>query len=181
MTTKIRTTDRTLTDQARTAIYDSAKLITKATMDGGTHIAGQSYWAATCATTSAIYHVSEKSAEAQRQIDRIRSLWDLCQGDDETSQKCINSVSSAVSLIGAFLTSPIPIPVASAGEDGQTSLFIDGENFYGDLEINGDSIEYYIKFDTDGDSVEYFNSEKIEDGFIPPKLLTHLFYHYAQK
>lgn len=160
--------------------YGSAVSICRAALVGSTNVVGDSYLPATCIAAPAICHESEKSAEARRQIDRVLSLMDLCQENHGISEKCKESVASAVSLIRAFLTSPIPIPVAAAGENNQASLFISDGDFYGDLEISGDNIEYYIKFNFNGENIEYFNSEKIEGGFIPPKLLGKLYHYYAQ-
>ncbi|MGN6691722.1 MAG: hypothetical protein ACTHJU_12340 [Sphingopyxis sp.] len=181
MTTKIAKSGRSATDQVRPTIYDHAKMVAQATISGSTYVTGRSYWAATSHSTAAVVQICEKSAEAQRQIERVRSLSSLCLNDKANSDKCLSSISSTVSLIGAFLTSPIPIPVASGDDEGDTSLFLEGEGIYGDMEISGKQIEYYLKFERDGHSTEYFGTEDIEDGFIPPKLLTRLFYHYAHK
>ena len=181
MTTKIATASRSVTDQVRATVYNNTKSVIEAAMTGGTNILGRSCWTATYATPPAIFHISEKSAEAQRQIERVKSLSQICEGDGDTLNKCFVSISSTVSLINAFLTSPIPIPVAGSGEDGEASLFLGDEDFYGDLEISGNVVEYYIKSSSGDKRVELFDSEKIEDGFIPPKLLSHLFLHYAQK
>lgn len=181
MTTKIAKADRSVTNQVRPTIYDHAKMAAQATIDGSTYVTGRSYWAAACIPTSAVVQICEKSAEAQRQIERVRSLSSLCLNNKAASDKCLSSISSTVSLIGSFLSSPMPIPIASGDGEGDTSLFLEGEGVYGDMEISGKRMEYYLKFEKDGNSTEYFGTEDIEDGFIPPKLLTRLFYHYAHK
>ncbi|MBY4636442.1 hypothetical protein K5P26_04720 [Sphingopyxis sp. XHP0097] len=181
MTTKIANVSCSATDQAKPTIYNQARMATQAIMGGSTYMMGPSQGYLPCPSTAAVVYVCEKSAEAQRQIDRVRSLSAICINNRISSEKCLKSVSSAVTLIGAFLSSPIPIPVASGSEDGDTSLFLDDDGVYGDIEISGTQVEYYLKIDRNGNEMEYFGTEEIEDGFIPPKLLTRLFYHYAPK
>lgn len=180
MTTKIAMAARSMTDQVMEVIYDKSKSALESVMTGSTNVLGSSYFTTTYVATSAIYQISEKCFEAQRQIDRIKSLSSTC-ADNTADNNCLESISSTVSLISAFLTSPVPIPVAGSGEEGETALFLKDDDFYGDLEISGNTVEYYLKFSSGMSDLEFFDSEEIQDGFIPPKLLTRLFLHYAPK
>ena len=130
----------------------------------------------------AFHQESQKAAEARRQIERVRLLSHRCSlvPDPGAAEQVRKSVESCIALIGSLLTSPIPIPIASGGEDCGASLFFHGNGLYGDLEINGQTIEYYLKSTTEDGIQEIFDSETIDDGFVPPKLLGHLFSAYSR-
>lgn len=132
------------------------------------------------ATQPAIYAFTEKSAEAARQIERIKSIASTCQNDGENSEMRRDSFASSISIITSLLSGPIPIPVASRGEEGCASLFFEGEGFYGDVEIKGKFLEYYLKSMKNGFTRETFDCEEIKDGYIPTRLLTNLFMHFAR-
>ena len=178
MSTKIAHAERPITEFA----LPSWKTVAGTLAPIGTNITGQTAWGLSDATPqAAIYCRSEKAVEAQRQIDRVRSLSVLCKtssGQDDKQQ--LESIASSVALIGSFLLSPMPIPIASSGSDNRTTLFFQDENFYGDLEINRNEIEYFLKRKTNEGPIEIYDCEEIEDGKVPPRLLMFLFSHYAR-
>ena len=90
------------------------------------------------------------------------------------------SMNTCISLINMLVTGPIPIPIASSGSECGATLFFQDDHVYGDLEINGNLVEYYLKEKTDDGFREVFDSESVTDGFIPPRLLGHLFAIYAK-
>jgi hypothetical protein len=124
--------------------------------------------------------MSEKALEANRQIERVKSLASLCKSGTRSDQDCVVSIGTSVALIGSLICGPVPIPVASSGESGCTSLFFGDLNFYGDLEVRGKFIDYYLKGKSKGADIEVFDSEEVKNGQVPPKLLFHLYTHYAR-
>lgn len=127
---------------------------------------------------NAIVAMSPKAAEAHRQSARIRPY--ICFLSDEASEDAERKqegIKNAINLIYAFSTSPLPIPIASMGEQN-SSLFIREGDFYGDLELAGDTIEYFLKWtDADGAENEKYGEELIEGDRIPPTLMYHLYSH----
>ncbi|NUQ19288.1 MAG: hypothetical protein HOP95_12730 [Sphingomonas sp.] len=130
---------------------------------------------------SAIIAISPRAAEAHRQSSRIRPyICFLSQDKSEEAERKRESIKNAINMIYTFSTSPLPLPIASMGED-YSSLFIREGDFYGDLELSGGFVEYYLKWtDPDGKEREEFGEEAIEDDRIPPKLLYHLYSHLAR-
>ena len=130
----------------------------------------------------AYHQESKKAVEAFRQIERARTLSTRCSGLNDPAAEAMQrtSVESCIALISSLLTSPMPIPIASGGSDCGASLFFNGDGLYGDLEIKGRVVEYYLKSRTEAGTQEIFDSETIDDGFIPPKLLGHLFSVYSR-
>jgi hypothetical protein len=130
----------------------------------------------------AYYQESKKAVEAFRQIERARTLSTRCAGLNDPAAEEMQriSVESCIALISSLLTSPMPIPVASSGSECGATLFFNGAGLYGDLEIKGRIVEYYLKSTTEAGTQEIFDSETIDDGFIPPKLLGHLFSAYSR-
>jgi hypothetical protein len=126
-------------------------------------------------TQSAIYCVSEKAVEAERQIRRIRGVADHLSAIGEIDGE---GVTACIGLLNCFTMSPAPIPVASMSEDGTTSLFFDQNGFYGDIEISGRTVEYMLKWGDQEDAV--IDCEQVDDGRIPPRLLVHLFATFAR-
>lgn len=138
---------------------------------------GTSYITETICTTAT--WEGEKTVEARRQIDRLRSIATAQYYAD--NPLTLSSIESTSGLIQAFASGPIPIPIASTGEDGGTTLFFGDDDFYGDLEVNGANVEYYIKYNSKEGEIEVFDNEKIESGYVPPKLLGALYSYYAAK
>lgn len=183
MSTKATKASRPVTDQARPVPYGGFKAIAGSLVPGSTFTARTDSWTATATRPpKAIYQVCEKAVEAQRQIERLKSLTVLYNNEAVCDDNLDNlqSIATSVSLLGSFLSSPIPIPVASRNSDCGSSLFFDEDGFYGDLEIKGDFVEYFIKSSRNDAELEIFDTEKVESGFIPPRLLTVLFSHYAR-
>lgn len=176
--TKIAAEDNSETYQAKSP-WSTASGLAAAVLSE-TNLSKPSSWSCTYVSAPAVVQADQKSVEAQRQVERLKSL-SLYYDDADDCERRAESVLSAVSLLGALIPGPIPIPVASCGVEGGASLFISSENFYGDLEIIGKNVEYYIKFNCKGKGVEYFDTEEIKEGFVPPKLLSRLFHYYAQK
>jgi hypothetical protein len=77
------------------------------------------------------------------------------------------------------MTGPIPVPVAGWKPEGP-SLFFDQEGFYGDLEIAGNNIEYFLKWVEDGVPKEVFGAEDVSEGYLPPNLLAYLYHVFAR-
>ncbi|HET9129658.1 MAG TPA: hypothetical protein VFO86_01855 [Terriglobia bacterium] len=127
---------------------------------------------------SAMVAISPKAAEAHRQTERIRPyICFLFDDQSEGAERKRESIKNAINLIYTFSTSPLPIPIASIG-DQNSSLFIKEGDFYGDLELAGNSIEYFLKWkDADGSEKEAYGEEELEGDRIPPKLLYHLYSH----
>lgn len=180
MTTKVARSSQSVTDQARPLSEWLKTAVADSIVSAGTVATGRNFLTAMTAPSAPVYYVSEKAAEAQRQIDRIRSISTTCLDDSAESKNKAESVGTTISLITALLTGPVPIPVASRGEGTIASLFFDGNDFYGDLEVNGKSVEYYIKAKRGDSEFEIFDVEDVKDGYIPPRLLAHLFAHYAR-
>lgn len=183
MSTKVAKAQRSVTERARTSVYDSIKLsaasLSSANWNMGNLVTGVDGFIC----QAAIYQASDKAVEAQRQIERVKSLASLIHNnsDDEEDKTRIESIASSVALIGSFLSSPVPIPIASSGGDTGTSLYFGGDDFYGDLEITGKLVEYYIKTSSNGEVTEIYDTEEIGDeGYVPPRLLMCLFSHYAR-
>lgn len=123
-----------------------------------------------------------KATEAQRQIARARSIAhrSVDLEDPEAQETQRKSIETCISLIWSLMTGPIPIPVASSGEECGATLFWQGSGVYADLEISGDTVEYYLKSITDEGEQVVFDTETVEYGFVPPRLLAHLFSIYAR-
>lgn len=179
MSTKVATLPPAITEQTRPTIYDSIRAASTAIFSGTQSITNVSY-ATVGSVDCAVYKRSEKAFEAKRQIDRLKSLTCVHSSGSEEDNLCLDSITSSISLIGSFLTSPVPIPVASSGSDGATTLFFEDDDFYGDLEVRGKFVEYYIKYAEKDGSKEVYETEPLGNGYIPPKLLTCLFSYYAR-
>lgn len=137
-------------------------------------------WASTSnMSRPAVVRRCPKSAEAERQAQRIKGLLTLYDKDDEHRAKLVESIGTSIGLLHSFVTMPIPIPVASDGEDEGTSLFINTDELYGDLEISGKTIEYYLRSKLSGQESEIYDVEEVEEGRIPPRLLGCLYTHHA--
>lgn len=137
-------------------------------------VAGPSY--ASC--SFAISYISPKAAEAARQIDRLKSAKNFAEESGEPFDA--EGLVSSILLLQNLSSGPIPIPVAGWDLEGGPNLFFSEDGFYGDLEINGKTIEYLLKWNDQQGSVEIYDSEEIEDGRIPPRLLMHLFTSFAR-
>jgi hypothetical protein len=126
-------------------------------------------------------YVDPRSAEANRQISRIFPMIGVEDDWDGEGAKAPDreSLVAAGNLISLLCQAKMPIPIASVGHEGNSSLFIEAENFYGDLEIFGKSLEYLITSEREGVTKEIMDSEEIHDGAIPPRLLQVLFDHFG--
>lgn len=126
--------------------------------------------------SAAIVAQCPKAAEAQRQSARIRPYIQFLADDpSENAQKKRESISQAIGLIHTFSTTPLPMPIASLGDDHST-LFISHNDFYGDIELDGDNLEYFLRWtDPDGTPREEYGEESAEGDRIPPKLLFRLY------
>ena len=167
------------TYQVRELLYDSWKAMTGAIafMDP---FSPTTAWASSSnLSRPAVVRKSPKAAEADRQIERIRSLLVLYDEHGEHRAKLSESIGTSISLLNSFVTLPLPIPVASDGEDDGTSLFINTDELYGDLEISGNTIEYYLRSKLGGQETEIYDIEEAEEGRIPPRLLGRLYTHHA--
>jgi len=181
MSTKAATAHRPITEQARPVLSESLRAAAEGFLSATSRARN---WSCTYAALplSAIHRSSEKAIEAQRQIERVQSLNALCSFGPQTTEdeERVESIASSVALLSSFITSPIPIPVASSGTDLGTTLFFGDDDFYGDLEIKGKSVEYFLKIKRNGAENEVFDTEEIKNGFVPPRLLSCLFAHYAR-
>lgn len=167
-----------LTYQARSIVDDAHKAVIGATAHADPMVT--TAWAKSeSSTRHAVYAQCTRSAEANRQVGRVRNLLALEIGDEDRRAKLIESVGTSVALLHSFVSSPAPIPVASDGDDEGTSLFIESDKFYGDIEISGHTIEYYIRSKNGDDEIEHYDIEEVENGMIPSRLLGCLYSHYA--
>ena len=137
---------------------------------------------AVAAPVAACVYVNPRIKEANRQIDRLRSVAEFDKDWDGQGSKAVDpaSMAYATMLIGKMASSCLPVPLASVGSEGNSSLFIKAENFYGDIEVVGSSVEYLLKFNSNGTDHELSGCEPIEDGNIPPNLLVNLFARLAK-
>lgn len=131
----------------------------------------------TCAVTAA-YQIAPKAAEVTRQIERLRTVKEIAP-DQGFSAEQLRDVDTSVKLLSHLMTGPIPIPVAGWKPEGP-SLFFDQNGFYGDLEIAGDSVEYFLKWVDRGELKEVFGTEDVSEGYLPPNLLAHLYSIFAR-
>ena len=181
MSTKAAVSQSPVTDQAKTTFYDGIRsALSSISQLNSTMNAGASWASSATVCRHAIYATSEKALEANRQIERVNSLKAICKAASAADQVQIESIASAIDLIGSFFSSRFPIPVASSGSDGGTTLFIESDDFYGDIEIRGKLIEYYLKSRRNNKEIEIFDNEELESGYIPPNLLISLYAHYAR-
>jgi hypothetical protein len=127
----------------------------------------------------AIHQMSPKAAEITRQIDRLRLAKEVAS-DLSLNEVSAQGIGDSISFLQNLCVGPIPIPVASWSPETGSSLFFDGDGFYGDLEISDGVVEYFIKSGETGEQVEIFDTEKIEEGRIPPRLLAILFSKFAR-
>ena len=181
MSTKAAVSQSPVTEQAKTTVYGGiASALSSISQLNSTMNVGTSWASSSTVSRPAIHAISEKAVEANRQVERVKSLRSICTAASPMDDVQIESIASAINLIGSFFTSSLPIPVASSGSDGGTTLFIESDDFYGDIEIRGKSVEYYIKSCRNNKQIEIFDNEELEGGYIPPKLLVNLFAHYAR-
>lgn len=122
--------------------------------------------------------VSPKAVEVTRQVERLKQAKDFATeiGLDYDPEGLVSSIQ----LLQNLATGPIPVPVASWDPESGASLFFSEGDFYGDLEINGTTIEYLLKWIDGQETQEIYDTEEIEDGRLPPKLLMHLFSSFAK-
>lgn len=181
MSTNMAISQNTITQQSRPTIYDNVRtaLGSLIPIDPNINNGTARAWSYPV-SRPAVYAASDKAVEANRQVERMKSLKSICAANSPAHECQLESIASSIGLIGSFLTSIFPIPVASSGSDDGTTLFFSDDQFYGDLEIRGKIVEYYIKTVAHGNDVEIFDSEEIEDGYIPTRLLTSLYTHYAR-
>ncbi|WP_324806610.1 hypothetical protein SH584_09490 [Sphingomonas sp. LY29] len=128
--------------------------------------------------TFAVVRAAPKVAEINRQVERLRHAKEFAEASGLPCD--FDGLVSSIQLLQHLVSGPVPVPVASWDADGGPSLFISEEGFYGDLEINGKVIEYLLKIEGGQGSREIYDSEEIEEGRIPPRLLTHLFAKFAK-
>lgn len=121
-----------------------------------------------------------KMAEATRQIERLTIARQYAENRDNALDD-VEGITSCMSLLGHFAVGPIPVPVASWTAGEGPSLFITTDNFYGDLEVEGNQIEYFLRWDQAGQPVEIFDTETVNEGRVPPRLLAHLFSVFAKR
>lgn len=176
MTTKIAR-ESSISDQVAGLLLKAARGIAQDFNLGASHIPTP-HASMTTAKPTAIYCGHFKASEATRQMERVRQINERVMSDQDTSALQVKSIASTISLISNMIVGPIPIPVASSGEDGEATLYFDDDVLYGDIEIRGDRIEYLLK--TKGGD-EIFDEEEIESGLIPPRLLFNLYCNYIRK
>jgi hypothetical protein len=121
---------------------------------------------------------SPKAAEANRQVERLKLAKDFAEAKGMAVDT--DGLVSSILLLQNLVTGPIPVPVASWDPESGASLFITQGDFYGDLEVSGNTIEYFLRWTEGQEPQEVYDSEQIEDGRLPPRLLTHLFSSFAR-
>ena len=178
MNTKVSNPSETLTDRILRSFSESVAAVGHCgSSGGGSNWTSSSQATETSAWQSAIYRTCPRAAEASRQIERAKSLSAREYGTASLNELQLRSVASCVALISDFSRGPFSIPIASSGEDGEATLFIDDNLLYADIEISGNEVEYYFRSKCKN-GVEVFDTEEMEDGYIPPRMLASL-YAYA--
>lgn len=120
-----------------------------------------------------------RTAECRRQMERLKWVREAGDDADPNYGRLLESIQSSQDLLCHIVALPLPVPIASNGEEGCTSLFFDFDGLYGDVEVNGNRVEYYLKSANLPGTGEVIGEEEIADNRIPPNLLIHLFAHYA--
>jgi hypothetical protein len=120
-----------------------------------------------------------KVSEINRQIGRLKEAKALADSDAEDGGD-VESVVSSISFLENLAVGPIPVPIASWEHGAGSSLFFNQGGFYGDLEIIGRRIEYLLTWQDGDQLIEVYDTENMESGKIPPRLLVHLFEKFAR-
>ncbi len=123
-----------------------------------------------------------KSVEVIRQARRLDAYREWASREARESidiSELTKSIETAQKLLNHTLSTPIPVPVASTGADGSANLLFSDSQVYGDIEIQGDDIEYYLK--EKGLKVrETYSSEVVSDNKLPYGLFAILYAMYAR-
>lgn len=135
--------------------------------------------AVTAAVIPASYQSAPKMAEIERQIERLKAAKKFAESKELDAAE-MSDISSSIDILRSLVQGPLPIPVAGWSLDSGPSLFYDQNGFYGDLEISNSAIEYFLKWNDSTGANEIFDSEAIEEGKLPPKLLVHLYRAFAR-
>lgn len=171
--------ERSATYQIRSIINDGWKAVGQI-MSAADTFGSPTAWAITSnLSRPAVVRKAPKAAEVDRQVERITSLLEAHRQGSDQSAKLVESIGTSIALLHSFVTLPLPVPIASDGEDDGASLFIDTEHLYGDLEISGSTVEYYLRSKTGDFQNEIYDVEDVEDGRIPPRLLGCLYTHHT--
>lgn len=122
--------------------------------------------------------VSPKAIESRRQIERVKSV--LALEEVKQNREYLDGVKTTIALLQGLSLGPVPVPVASWCSGKGASLFFEADDFYGDLEIYGNTVEYYLQSGAFQPCHEVLESEEIEEGKFPPRLLAFLFQRFAR-
>lgn len=171
--------ERSMTYQIRSIMNDGWKAVGQV-MAAADTFGSPTAWAITWnLSRPAIVRKAPKAVEVDRQVERITGLLETHKEAGDQSAKLVESIGTSIALLHSFVTLPLPVPIASDGEDDGASLFIETEHLYGDLEISGKTVEYYLRSKANGFQSEIYDIEDVEDGRIPPRLLGCLYTHHA--
>lgn len=132
--------------------------------------------------TRSVYQGSVKLDECSRQLERIRTFKEWMKTIDlKDSERdwLLKSLKTASNIIECTVHTPAPIPIASATVGEGASLFINDGFLYGDIEIDGSEVEYFLK-PSDKLSDEIYDVEETIEGRLPTKLLAALYMTYAR-
>ncbi len=130
---------------------------------------------------------SEK--ELNRQLLRLNHIISSEYGYSEANlpKEFQKSKETADKLLRATFEAGFPIPIAGGGDDkvfGSLSLFYtdktDKDKLYGDVEIYGDRIEYYVKIVISSEIVKKQHKEALVDDSSIADLLD-LFRNYYER
>jgi hypothetical protein len=135
----------------------------------------------TSAAGDARVYVSSKVQETGRQVARVQSLQSDFEAGSAEAKLLSESIASSISILNSLVPMPIPVPIAAGGDSTSTTLFFEDAEFYGDIEISGNEMEYFLKHRFGGAPMETYDVETVELGKIPPRLLARLFSHYANR
>lgn len=120
-----------------------------------------------------------KVAQANRQIGRLWSALRFERGWDgvDAEPPAPEAIKAAQEMISRLAITHVPIPMATVGCEGQSNLYWESDDFFADVDIQGQNVSYTIDVDGQDQSFE----EPLVDGFIPPRLLQILMDRYERK
>jgi hypothetical protein len=114
----------------------------------------------------------ERGDEANRQLARLWGAAEFEPGwdgiDAEAPSK--DAIKAAEAVILRLAMTPIPIPSASVGADGQSNLYWKADNFYADVDVFGSKVSYLL---IAGDK-RMAGEETLQEGLMPPQLFMAL-------
>ncbi len=121
----------------------------------------------------------ERTDEANRQLARLWGASRFEPGWDgyDAEAPSEGAIKSAEAMIMRLASTPIPVPHASVGADGQSNLYWKTDDFYADVDVFSSKICYLIMV---GDR-QLTGEENIEEGLMPPRLFMELMDKFSRE